>query len=143
MPLADFEIVMNGLSVGQNSPYCGRIVSGMGLGPTRARIYQNPGADGVKFGREFRDGKTLVLEGSIHEEDCAGEVTPMGLALALEAAWNWQGRKTPQATVNLSLKWPGVAEYSLAGRPDLFDYDVVRLGQEIILWSATFNAATP
>jgi hypothetical protein len=141
--LADFDIVMNGFSIGQTSVYCGRIVSGMGLGPIRSKVYSNPGADGVKFGREYRDGKTLVFEGSIHAEDCEGEDTPMGLLLDLEEAWDWSGRTTPQATVDLTLKWPGVSEYTLAGRPGLFDYDVVRLGQEIILWSATFSTVTP
>lgn len=143
MPLADFEIVMNGISIGQNSLYCGRVVSGLGLGPVRTRIYPTPGADGVKFGREYRDGKTITLEGSVNSDSCAGEASPMTLILALDAQWNWSGRKTPLATVNLTLKWPGVLEYSIAGRPDVFDYDVVHLGNEIILWSATFNAATP
>ena len=144
MPLADFDILMNGFSIGQTSPYCGRVVSGMGLGPTRSRVYPNPGADGVKFGREYRDGKTITLEGSIHEEDCGGGSTPISLLLELEEQWNWSGRMVPQATVDLTMKWPGISEYSLAGRPDLFDYNVVHLGQQnLILWSATFNTANP
>lgn len=143
MPLADFDIHMNGVSIGQTSIYCGRIVSGMGLGPARPRVYPNPGADGVTFGREFRNGKTIMFEGSIHAEECEGGDSPMSLLLDLEAEWDWSGRTDPKATVDLTLKWPGVAEYTLAGRPDLFDYDVVRLGQEIILWSATFNTVLP
>lgn len=143
MPLADFDILMNGFSIGQTSIYCGRIVSGLGLGPVRPRVYPNPGEDGITFGREFRNGKTIMLEGSIHAEECESGVTPMGLLFDLEEEWNWSGRTEPKATVDLTLKWPGIEEYSLAGRPDLFDYDVVKLGQELILWSATFNTVSP
>lgn len=143
MPLADFEITMNGVHIGQNSVYCGRVVSGMGLGPVRERIYSNPGEDGITFGREFRNGKIITFEGSIHADECGSDLTPMALLLDLEDEWNWSGRTTPKATVDLVLKWPGVDEYTLEGRPGLFDYDVVRLGQELILWSGTFNTVSP
>lgn len=144
MPLADFDILMNGFSIGQTSDYCGRIVSGLGLGPVRARTYPNPGEDGITFGREFRNGKTIMFEGSIHAETCGSDITPMGLLLDLEEEWNWSGRSAPKATVDLTLKWPGVAEYDLEGRPDLFDYDVSFLGQQgLILWSGTFNTVLP
>lgn len=144
MPLADFDILMNGVSIGQTSIYCGRIVSGLGLGTVRSRQYPNPGEDGITFGREFRNGKVIMFEGSIHGDQCESDTSPMSLVLELESEWNWSGRTDPKATVDLTLKWPGVAEYDLEGRPDLFDYDVVRLGQQdLILWSATFNTVMP
>lgn len=144
MPLADYQHSIDGFVFGAGTACQIDRVTGLGLGPKETRVFRNPGADGVAFGREYRNGKNIVYEG--HIQINTGTATERASAAlnaveALQAAWdNPVIRTTPRATSTLRIKWPGRAEKVIPGRPGSFDWDPQAVAQGRILWSATFDA---
>jgi hypothetical protein len=143
--LTDCEFSLGGVTFGGKTVYAISSVSGFGLGGKREKVFQVPGADGVEWGREYRNGPTITFEGVIEcHRDPAAAYAAM---LTLRAAFDGKGtgsRVTPRTTKLLGLKWPGQAEMTIAGRPDRFDpviADDFALG--LIPFSATFIAAAP
>lgn len=141
MPLADFQWSLAGVAMGPGTVYRLSNVTGLGLGPKRAKVFQTPGEDSVKWGREYRDGNTITFEGEIR---CDGDPAAAWTALiAIRAAFAGATRTSPLTTQALTFKPPGQAEATVQGRPDRFDPDLAKLGIGRIPFSATFVAAAP
>lgn len=141
MALLDMQHQVNGLVMGAPTVYRLDNVSGMGLGPKRAKRYAIGGAAGVRWGREFRDGNVAVFDGAI--------VTPGDPAAAWAALVllrnTWAAETTlpfPNATVNWSYKMPGHAEVTIAGRPDSLDADIANLRLGLVPFQGTFETKT-
>lgn len=145
MTLADFQYSIGGVVMGPGTIYRLSNVAGFGLGPKRGKVFANPGADGVLWGREYRDGNTITFEGRIR---CLDEADPPAAAyaglIALRAAFSGDAiRQGPRTTQLLGFKMPGQPERSVAGRPDAFDPDLGQLGIGLVTFSATFVTAAP
>lgn len=140
------------VTLGPDTDYQIIAVSGRGLGPLRSRQYARAGADGISFGREYRDGRTFTFEGTlrgttISEEGCWSDLTTAEaweLILALEAAWDMPTIRQQSRTVGwLYEKVPGEADDRVfTGRPDRFDYDTTNIYRGVVMWVATFNLMT-
>lgn len=141
MALQEFQFSLGGVTFGRGTVYRISRITGMGLGPKRERVFENAGADGAKWGREYRNGPTITWEGEIR---CDGDPAAAWTALvALRTAFSGATRTTPQSTESLGIRMPGQAEGTIAGRPDRFDPDLATLGIGRIPFSATFVAAGP
>lgn len=145
MALLDYQYSIDGYVFGEGTNLIVDNITGLGLGPKRSKFFANPGADGVTFGREYRDGKTITIEG--HTKHGLTAAAALDAIEALEAKWDGIGavatnRRQPRTTKELKIKWPGRVDRTILGRPNRFDYDPQMLAQGRILWSATFEAAT-
>lgn len=141
MPLADFQWSLGGVVFGPGTVYRLSSVAGLGLGSKRAKVFEVPGADGVEWGREYRNGPTITFEGEIR---CDGDPAAAYAAMvALRAVWTGATRTSPRTTQPLTVKMPGQAEATIAGRPEMFDPVLAQLGIGRIPFSATFVAAAP
>lgn len=137
--------------LGVDTDYPVMAVSGRGLGPLRSRQYAKAGSDGIVFGREYRDGRTFTIEGTLigqteDEDGCLSDLTEeeaWTLILALEAAWDVPERQEPRSVVYLLEKVAGEADDRVyAGRPDRFDYDTSNIYRGVVTWVGTFNVMT-
>lgn len=145
MALLDFQYELGGVVLGTDTEYPLSEVTGLGLAPKRPKRYQIPGADGVEWGREYRDGNLLTFEGIV---TCPGDPAAAWAArrALLEAFSGGTGagsRFRPRTTVVLSAKWPGQAVVEIPGRPDRCDVSLAQLVLGLIPFTATFEAAGP
>lgn len=141
MALSDFQFSLAGVTFGRGTVYHVQNVTGLGLGAKRGKVFANPGADGVKWGREYRDGNTITWEAEIR---CDGDPAAAWAAMkTIRTAFAGVGRTSPQTTQPLVIRMPGDVEVTIQGRPDQFDPALSQLGIGRIPFNATFVADTP
>lgn len=141
MALADFQFSLGGVVFGTGTIYLIEDVTGLGLGDKREKVFANPGADGVAWGREYRNGPTITFTGQVVcERDPAAAYSGM---LALRSAFDGSNRTGTKTSQVLGIKMPGQVEGAIAGRPGRFDPVMSQLAIGIIPFAATFVAAGP
>lgn len=144
MAVAEWQAQINGLLIGRGTIYRLEDVRGLGLGDKRSRRYPKPGEDGLEWGREWRDGPVLTLEGKVRTP--GDPAAAWAGFMALRDAFNMiggGGRRLPRTTTDLILTFPGSGELTIPGRPDRFDANTLtQLAQGFIPWTGTFECAT-
>lgn len=138
--MLDYQVTLGGLTLGTGTVYPLEDITGMGLGDKRTRIYPVAGGDGVDFGREWRDGPIVTLEGLV---ETPGDPAACWAAfLALRSAFDGSSRTTPKATQPLGFRFPGTADVTIEGRPDRFaPVTLSQLVLGLIPWTGTFVCA--
>jgi hypothetical protein len=142
--LQDLEFELGGVVFGgdETTIYPVSRFEGLGSAPLRTVEYENPREDGRSFGREYRGGRELTIEGGVK--------TP-GDAVA---AWEGQGalaevfdgaasRGETRTVQPLRFRRPGKPTRVVYGRPDKFDPDVTQAVIGWVPWSATFRCSDP
>lgn len=115
-------------------------ISGLGTAPLRDVTYDNPGADGRSFGREYRSGRDLVFEGSVAVP--GAQSTVWGISGELEAWFDATDyRRDPRKVTSLRFRRPGSQTRVVYGRPDRYDPEMEQAVHGFIPWSAIFRAA--
>jgi hypothetical protein len=139
-PLQDLQYEIGDVIIGSGTPYPVGRVDGFGVTAIRAVEYPNPLEDGRSFGREKREGRELVFEGSVvkaGDPEGAWDLQEL-LADAFDAE---EVRSTSRAVMPMRLRRPGKPTRVVFGRPDKYDPETQQAVYGFIPWSGTFRCS--
>ena len=113
--LLDWQVSLNSLVMGAGTPYH-VIAFDPGKPDVRAADVDMPGADGIRFGRDYLGGTLVTLEILIDGNGDPG--TALDSLSALRKAWNSSAtRFSPGAVDVLTYQMPGHGNRRIYGRP--------------------------
>ncbi|GAA2141620.1 hypothetical protein GCM10009760_25980 [Kitasatospora kazusensis] len=135
--LRDFQLSVNGVTLGPGTPYLVHAVEGLGLPEVRHTDAQRAGTDGNWYGVDAIDGRTLTLSVTVVGADPASARAAYD---TLMGAW-WLPPGVPYLTLNLKL--PGREENIIGGRPRRAEADTTRLLGRRVGVTLTLVAADP